>query len=146
MRPTTIRPMRDDDAGRVAELTAQLGYPSTPAEIAARFAHVSSRPDDDVLVAVDDRDRPIGWIQVSRFASLEAGEVALIGGLVVDESYRSAGIGDALLAAGEAWGRQHGAKTMLVRSRVTRERAHRFYERHGYATVKTSHVFEKPLV
>jgi hypothetical protein len=34
---------------------------------------------------------------------------------------------------------------MVVRSRITRERAHGFYERHGYATVKTSHVFEKPL-
>jgi len=36
--------------------------------------------------------------------------------------------------------------TMVVRSRVARERAHRFYEREGYALVKTSHVFEKPLV
>jgi hypothetical protein len=35
---------------------------------------------------------------------------------------------------------------MVVRSRIVRERAHRFYEREGYELVKTSHVFEKPLV
>jgi len=35
---------------------------------------------------------------------------------------------------------------MVVRSRVARERAHRFYEREGYALVKTSHIFEKRLV
>jgi hypothetical protein len=33
-----------------------------------------------------------------------------------------------------------------VRSRVTRERAHQFYEREGYRLLKTSHVFEKRLV
>lgn len=145
MQPTTIRPMRDADVGRVADLTAQLGYPSTVADIDARFAYVRSRRDDEVLVAVDASDEPIGWIHVSRFASLEASELALIGGMVVDEEHRSAGIGEALLAASEAWAREHGARTMVVRSRVTRERAHRFYERHGYATVKTSHVFEKAL-
>jgi GNAT superfamily N-acetyltransferase len=137
--------MRGDDVARVADLTAQLGYPSTAEQIAGRFAHLRSRAEDELLVAVDDRDQPVGWIHVSRFASLEASEVALIGGLVVDEAHRSAGTGEALLEAGEAWAREHGASTMVVRSRITRERAHRFYERHGYATVKTSHVFEKPL-
>jgi predicted N-acetyltransferase YhbS len=142
----TIRPMRDGDAARVAELTAQLGYPSTPEEIDTRLTHLRSRPEDELLVAVDERDEPVGWIHVSRFASLEASDVALIGGLVVDDAHRSGGIGEALLEAGEAWAREHGASTMVVRSRITRERAHRFYERHGYAPVKTSHVFEKPLV
>ena len=145
MQPT-IRPMRETDTARVAALTGQLGYPSTPADIGARLSYLRGRPEDDVLVAVDDHDQPIGWIHVSRFASLEASDVALIGGLVVDDAHRAGGIGEALLAAGEAWARRHGATTMVVRSRVTRERAHRFYERHGYATVKTSHVFEKPLV
>ena len=141
-----IRPMRREDATRVAGLTGQLGYPSTPDDIGGRFAYVCSRPDDEVLVAVDEHDEPIGWIHVSRFASLEASDLALIGGMVVGDGHRSAGIGEALLAAGEAWAREHGASTMVVRSRSTRERAHRFYERHGYHTVKTSHVFEKPLV
>ena len=137
--------MRDADAARVANLTAQLGYASSDEQIAARFAHLRSRPDDEVLVAVDADDAPIGWVHVSRFASLEASDLALIGGMVVDQEHRSAGVGEALLAASEAWALQHGAATMVVRSRSTRERAHRFYERHGYATVKTSHVFEKPL-
>ena len=141
----TIRPIHDGDAARIAELTSQLGYPSTPEQIEARLAYLGSRPEDELLVAVDGNDEPVGWIHVSRFASLEASEVALIGGLVVDDAHRSAGIGEALLDAGEAWARAHGASTMVVRSRATRERAHRFYERHGYAPVKTSHVFEKPL-
>lgn len=140
-----IRPMRTTDAARIAELTGQLGYPSTPEDIGGRFAHLRGRSWDEILVAVDDGDLPIGWIHVSRFASLEASDVALIGGMVVDEAHRAGGIGAALLGAAEGWAREHGASTMVVRSRVTRERAHRFYERHGYAAVKTSRVFEKPL-
>lgn len=138
--------MRADDTARVAELTGQLGYPSTPDDIGGRFAYLRRRPEDEVLVAVGEDDQPIGWIHVSRFASLEASDVALIGGLVVDDAHRAGGIGEALLDAAEGWARGHGASTMVVRSRITRERAHRFYERHGYRTVKTSHVFEKPLV
>jgi len=42
--------------------------------------------------------------------------------------------------------RDRGATTILVRSRSTRERAHRFYDRIGYVEVRRSHVFEKPLV
>ena len=138
--------MRADDTARVAELTGQLGYPSTPHDIGGRFAYLRRRPEDEVLVAVGEDDQPIGWIHVSRFASLEASDVALSGGLVVDDAHRAGGIGEALLDAAEGWARGHGASTMVVRSRITRERAHRFYERHGYRTVKTSHVFEKPLV
>ena len=36
--------------------------------------------------------------------------------------------------------------TLIVRSRITRQRAHRFYERAAYVQTKLSHVFEKPLV
>ena len=65
---------------------------------------------------------------------LESGEGRDIGGLVVDDGHRSAGIGAELLAAAEAWARESGATKMVVRSRVARERAHRFYEREGYAS------------
>jgi predicted N-acetyltransferase YhbS len=143
---TRIRPMRATDVARVAELTTELGYPSTAQEIAQRFAEVGRRPEGVVLVATGPDDEPVGWIRVLRIASLEASDVAMIAGLVIGDGHRSAGIGADLLEAGEAWSREHGARTMSVRSRSTRPRAHRFYERHGYVQVKLSHVFEKPLV
>jgi hypothetical protein len=34
---------------------------------------------------------------------------------------------------------------MSVRSNVIRERAHAFYERHGYIHFKTQKAFRKPL-
>ena len=142
---TRIRPMRDTDAARVAALTTQLGYPVTAEELARRLAGVRTHHGHELLVAVDREDRAIGWIHVARHPTLESSEVAVIHGLVVDESARSGGIGRALVDAAEAWSREHGATSIIVRSRSTRRRAHRFYQKIGYREVKRSHVFEKPL-
>lgn len=141
----TLRPAALNDAATLAELTTQLGYPVAADEQERRLRGVMGRPDDAVLVAVDERDRPIGWIHVALAGLLELSDTALIQGLVVDEAYRSAGVGRLLTEAGEAWARDHGAARMQVRSRISRERAHRFYAREGYDRIKTSYVFEKRL-
>ena len=141
-----IRPATEADLGPMAELTTQLGYPVDPDTLGERLADLRSRTADDVLVAVDDNDRPIAWIHVALLATLEASHLAAINGLVVEEGHRSSGIGAALVDAAERWARDRGAAAIVVRSRSTRERAHRFYERIGYVEIKRSHVFEKPLV
>jgi GNAT superfamily N-acetyltransferase len=130
----------------MVELNDQLGYPTTEAELRRRLDAVLDSPEDAVLVAVDGDDRAIGWVHVGVELLLEASDVACIRGLVIDEGHRSAGIGADLLRAAEAWARGRGCARMTVRSRVARERAHRFYQREGYRLEKTSHVFRKPLV
>lgn len=146
MERARIRPMTASDAPRVAALTTQLGYPVDADELHTRLDDLRARTDDGLFVATDAGDVAIGWIHVARIALLEASDMAIILGLVVDEEARSTGIGAELAAVAEAWAREHGATAITVRSRSTRERAHRFYERIGYAEVKRSHVFEKPLV
>lgn len=138
--------MRLDDASTVAELTTQLGYAVEGPAQAVRIAGLLAAPGEHAaLVAADAEDRPLGWIHVARQRYLEGDDTAVIMGLVVGEGHRSGGIGAELLGAGEAWAARIGCTTMTVRSRVTRERAHRFYERHGYLLEKTSHTFRKPL-
>jgi len=141
-----VRPMAAADTSHVADLTTQLGYPTSPDETTERFAPIVARPDDHAVFIADDGERAIGWVHVELLPSLASGLHANIGGLVVDEGHRSDGVGAELLAAAEAWAVEHGASRMTVRSRIARERAHRFYEREGYALIKTSHVFEKPIV
>lgn len=139
--------MRPADAGRVAALTGELGYPVDEAEMEQRITALLARPDDHaLLVAIDAEDRPIGWLHVETSRTLETGPMANVAGLVVGESARSGGIGHTLLAAGEAWARVRDLPTIQVRSRTSRERAHQFYEREGYEQVKISAVFRKRLV
>jgi GNAT superfamily N-acetyltransferase len=130
------------DATAGADLCGQLGYPVDPVRFAARLAAVSDQEDAAVFVA-EIAGRVTGWIHVAITPMLELDRGGEILGLVVDADYRSAGVGAALLAEGERWARAAGCAAMRVRSRIARDRAHAFYERHGYARVKTQHAFEK---
>jgi GNAT superfamily N-acetyltransferase len=68
-----------------------------------------------------------------------------VSGLVVDARFRSQQLGLRLLARAEQWAREKGCTTVALRSSVTRERAHRFYERNGYEHYKTQKTFRKKL-
>jgi GNAT superfamily N-acetyltransferase len=134
------------DAQAVAELATQLGYPTDPQAMAERIGHVVSTGDRvALLVAVDDADKPLGWTHVEQRDTLVAEQAAQLMALVVGDGARNGGIGRDLLAAAEAWAAGRGSRTLLVATRVTRNDAHRFYRRAGFALNKTSHIFEKPL-
>jgi GNAT superfamily N-acetyltransferase len=140
----TIRPIGLDDAAQAAMLATELGYPAAADEISARIALLNQDVRHTVLVAVRD-GKMLGWIDISVVFHLQAAPYAEIGGLVVSATERSQGIGRKLLRASENWAAGRGLSRVVVRSRITRERAHHFYQREGYATVKTSLVFEKLL-
>jgi GNAT superfamily N-acetyltransferase len=140
-----IRPPRDEDAAALAALSEQLGYPVSADELRARLSAVATNDQAAVLVATDAADRPIGWLHVELKRTLVAPLTAQIMALVVDDAARNHGVGKELLAAAEAWASTRGCRHMIVGTRVTRQRAHRFYQREGYALQKTSHFFEKSL-
>ncbi|MBO9663202.1 GNAT family N-acetyltransferase [Dokdonella sp.] len=140
---TTIRNARNYDAQILAELCGQLGYPATRQQIVARLAAIEADPAARVFVAEDAEGRVVGWLHVAQQAHLVDDEVAEVLGLVVAESTRGHGVGAELLRAAETWAHERGAAHLRVRSRIERERAHRFYERAGYQRRKTQHVFAK---
>jgi GNAT superfamily N-acetyltransferase len=144
--PIRVRAARLDDAPELAELTTQLGYPITDDELRPRLATLLADDASLVLVAVEEADRPIGWLHVMVHHSLESAASVRIGGLVVDGRYRSQSVGRRLLAAGEAWARERGVARMTLYSRQTRERAHRFYQREGYRIAKRSYMLDKDLI
>ena len=140
----TIRPATPADVSKLADLTTQLGYPTSPEEAEARLRDLASRPEDAVLVAVEDGEA-VGWIHVSALYSLEMDPCAQIQGLVVDDSRRGGGIGAALVEAAAEWAAGHGFRTLRVRSNAIRERTHAFYERLGFARTKSQVVFVRPV-
>lgn len=139
-----IRSIRAEDAEATATLCGELGYPTDAAAVRLRVEEMAASTDHDVLVYCLNED-VVGWIDIGIERHLQAEPVALIGGLVVAETVRSRGIGIQLCRAAEDWARARGLRRMRVRSNAVRQRAHAFYLRDGYARVKTSAVFEKPL-
>src|SRR5262245_59308733 len=140
-----VRPATSADAGAVARLSGQLGYPCTAADIERRLAQAAGDSDGAVLVAESRRDGVIGWVHVRALYLLTRDACAEIGGLVVEERRRGQGIGGRLMAAAEAWARGRGLSVLRLRSNIVRDEAHAFYRRQGFASAKTSLLFTKAL-
>ena len=141
-----IRKARCGDALRLAELSGQLGYPTSKRQMAKRLSLVLGEKYGACFVARRNDDGEIaGWVHVSTTPLLEVERRAEINGLVVDENLRSQGAGRLLLDAAERWARKMGCRNMSVRSNVIRERAHAFYDRNGYEHFKTQKAFRKKL-
>ena len=139
-----LRPPQPADAPALALLAGELGYPTSAEAVLGRLAALHPT-DAALIVAADAEDRPVGWCQVELRRSIVEPLAALIAGLVIGEEHRSTGIGADLLGAAEAWARARGCHRMVVATRLTRERAHRFYAREGYQIAKTSYFLTKEL-
>ena len=140
-----IRRAKSADASQLAVLAGQLGYPATAAQIRERLRGIQSEPQHAVFIADSAKHGVIGWLHVSKVPLLDSETRAEVNGLIVAEGQRSLGAGARLLAAAEDWARKHGCKSMSVRSKVIRRRAHKFYERNGFEHYKTQKAFRKSL-
>lgn len=140
-----IRPAIAEDAAALAALSAQLGYPADATAMTRRLRDIADHGAGAVLVAEFGGGGIAGWAHVLSQRRLEHDPNVELAGLIVDENRRGAGVGAALLRAVEAWARGNGYTDIVVRSNVTRARAHRFYLREGYAEKKRQAVFVKKL-
>jgi len=140
----SIRRLSVDDAEAAAELSSQLGYPSSPGDFRERIEELSGTADRVAFAAVID-GQIVGWIDAAMERHLQYAASAVIGGLVVREDMRGLGVGRRLCVEVEEWARSKSVALVRVRSQIKREDAHRFYLRDGYRQVKTSLVFEKPV-
>lgn len=137
-----IRLARLDDAEGIATLMIQLGYEVPAAKIAQRLHRLEERR---AIFVATHGDRVVGWAAACTDEPFVEGFGAQLEGLVVDEAVRSRGIGAQLIAAAEAWARDRGCPEIRVQSNVVRQRAHAFYKRHGYTTIKSQYNLRKTL-
>ncbi|GLQ52043.1 GNAT family N-acetyltransferase [Dyella flava] len=140
----TIRPARANDAPELARLAAELGYPTSVEAMQDRLSVLLPHPDHRITVTEADGVL-CGWIAAERRRTLESGERVEIVGLVVDARHRNIGVGRMLVTDAEHWAVQMGFDSISVRSNVTREASHPFYEQLSYVRRKTQHAYIKHL-
>ncbi len=128
----TIRKASLDDSSEIARLMTQLGYPTSIVEMHERLVVILSHPDYSTFV-VESSGTIVGMVGACVGYSYETnGPYGRIAALIVDESWRSRGIGAALVKEVERWLGERGADAIVVNSRQHRHEAHRFYKRLGY--------------
>jgi GNAT superfamily N-acetyltransferase len=139
----SIRSAQTLDAGEMARLSGELGYPMSVEEMRARLGRLVGDTRHFIAVAHDGGQRLLGWMHVEHRTSLDGGDQAELMGLVVDGNVRRRGTGRALVDAAEQWSQSQGLARLTVRSNVARELSHPFYEALGFVREKTQHVYRK---
>lgn len=89
-------------------------------------------PERAVLVAEDDRGRPVGFVSVGRETDFTGKPQAYVGELAVAGEAEGAGVGRALMGAAEAWARGCGLRLVVLETGAANARARGFYARLGY--------------
>lgn len=120
-------------ASEVAELLGQLGYPSEPGAIGEKISTLSTSKADYIWVA-QSRGKVVGLLAFHVTPLLQApGNLGRITALVVDEDFRSKGIGKLLVETAEKWAWDRECTRIELTSGDQRSRAHQFYQNLGYA-------------
>jgi GNAT superfamily N-acetyltransferase len=143
-----IRPAKVHDAGALARLSNQLGYPASSEQVRRRLAKILADPAHAVFIAENSGVQSsapalAGWVHVYVERTLESDPTVEFGGLVVEETQRGFGVGRLLVERAECWAQGTGCCTMTVRSNVLRTGAPAFYGRLGYRLVKNQRVFRR---
>ncbi len=112
---------------------------SNPPPTAAELGVIVASPASILLVAIDREadDRIVGSLTLAWFR-IPTGVRAWIEDVVVDESARGAGVGEALNRAALDRARELGAVTVDLTSRPSREAANRLYQRLGFVARDTN--------
>jgi ribosomal protein S18 acetylase RimI-like enzyme len=122
----------DAIGGLVGQLSRSAELP-TPAELEEIVASPASR----LLVARDDSGTIVGSLTLALFR-IPTGVRAWIEDVVVDETARGAGAGEALSREALRIATEAGARTVDLTSRPSREAANRLYERIGFERRETN--------
>ena len=114
---------------------------SSPPPTAAELLSIIDNPNSVLFIAEldgeDDVRSMVGSLTLA-FYRIPTGLRAWIEDVVVDESARGLGVGEALNVAAIDESRQRGAKNVSLTSRSSREAANRLYQRLGFEPYETN--------
>jgi ribosomal protein S18 acetylase RimI-like enzyme len=140
----TIRAASEVDDRLVADfarLIQQLSS-SSPPPTAAELLSIVDNPHSVLFLA--DLDGVVVGSLTLAFYRIPTGLKAWIEDVVVDESARGHGVGEALNLAAVDEARARGAKNVSLTSRPSREAANRLYQRLGFEPYETN-LYRFPL-
>jgi GNAT superfamily N-acetyltransferase len=115
----------------MSALFAQFEHPTPPDPIPARLARLMAHNGHAFVADSDTGLLGVATTQIV-WSLIEDAPRAMLTALVVREDTRGQGVGRALIAAVESWGREHGADRVVVTTALRRAGAHAFYERLGF--------------
>jgi ribosomal protein S18 acetylase RimI-like enzyme len=136
VRVEEVEAVTPDLLAAFARLVPQLSR-SSPSPGQAELAEMVASPATALLVARTDGDEIVGTLTLALFR-IPTGLRAWIEDVVVDESARGTGVGEALTHSALDRASAAGARSVDLTSRPTREAANRLYRRLGFELRETN--------
>ena len=135
---TSVTTVGDELVDAFRRLIPQLSA-SAAAPTAELLGQIVGSPCTTLLVARDGKqgDRIVGTLTLVLFR-IPTGLRAWIEDVVVDESARRRGVGEALTREATRLAASHGARTIELTSRPAKEAANRLYQRLGFSPRDTN--------
>ena len=120
----------------VRRLVPQLSRSNSPPDT-VELGEVVASPATDLFIALDDGGTIVGMFTLVTFR-IPTARRAWIEDVVVDETARGQGVGDALIRAMVDRARELRAATVDLTSRPRRDAANRLYQRAGFVQRETN--------
>jgi ribosomal protein S18 acetylase RimI-like enzyme len=130
---TSLTPAIVDAVDRLVPQLSRSNPPPTTEEL----GEIVSSPATDLFIALADDSTIVGIATLVNFR-IPTGRRAWIEDVVVDESVRRQGVGDALTKAMVERAVELGCVTVDLTSRPRREAANRLYQRAGFVVRDTN--------
>jgi aminoglycoside 6'-N-acetyltransferase I len=143
-----IRAYQDADWSAWLRMSQALFARYSADELAAGMREFKERPDAAVFIAERSDGSPAGFVEVGTrpYADgCETSPVAYVEAWYVDPDVRRGGVGRALLAAAEAWAREHGYCEMASDTQLDNAVGFAAHRGAGYVEVDRIIQFRKDL-
>ena len=129
-------------ADAIARLVPQLS-PEAPPPTLEELARIAATPMTALLVARGDDERLLGMLTLVLY-QVPTGLRGWVHDVVVDESARGRGVGEALSAEALRIAERAGVLTVHLTTRPDREAANRLYPRLGFEEYETNVYVWRP--
>ena len=123
-----------DDAAKLFDLYRQFYHEKADLEAAKQYLHNHMiKTSSLIYLAKNDDGKAVGFMQMyGSYCSIAMAPVFILYDLYIDQNFRQAGIGKALMAQARKVALEHGAKRIELETSINNLPAQALYEELGY--------------
>jgi GNAT superfamily N-acetyltransferase len=136
-----FRNIKKQDIEKMVQMSNEIGYEVRYEKFSERINELIKNDSLSIIVAANEENKIIGWIQIEICNFLFLDKTCNILGIFIDKNYRGNKIGRKLIEKAEIWAKEKECLVLKICSDITRIDSHAFYEHMGFKLVKTEQVF-----
>ncbi|WP_316345323.1 GNAT family N-acetyltransferase [Clostridium sp.] len=122
----------NDILGICKLINLELGYKVSIEDLKNRIMQMQEESNYNIFIALQN-NQVVGFIGIQISLAFEiSGKIMRIIALSISEKYQKQGIGRKLMQAAEEYGKMKQVTAVVLNSGLSREGAHKFYEKQGF--------------